>query len=169
LPGSLLARTYEWMNRFSWNLVLGSFIKICKHVPVLVKNVSSIEPLTWRRTGVSAFSQLRISLAIHKVKLWWTCWNCCALSTFSNFSIFIRNFLAAYWMFFLFKAISSLEKHWSCSCLGNMMGALKESCIKTLSDGHMTACNTPISCVQKIWLLSEHWMVLRNLWSFCAW
>jgi hypothetical protein len=30
-------KTQEWLNGFSWNLILVSFTKICQHIPILVK------------------------------------------------------------------------------------------------------------------------------------
>jgi hypothetical protein len=44
----------------------------------------------------------------------------------------------AYWMFFLFKVTSSMERDQSHSCLWNMVGVLQEFCTATLPDGHMT-------------------------------
>jgi hypothetical protein len=40
-------KTREPLNGFVWNLIMGSFNTICRHVPVLVKTWSNITD-TWR-------------------------------------------------------------------------------------------------------------------------
>jgi hypothetical protein len=43
--------TWEPLNRFSWNFILGRFTKVCWNIPVLVNNNNG--HFTWRPTLVS--------------------------------------------------------------------------------------------------------------------
>jgi hypothetical protein len=46
--------TREWLNIFLWNLVLGGFVKICRHISFWLKSDNDNRHFTWRPACVSA-------------------------------------------------------------------------------------------------------------------
>jgi hypothetical protein len=47
-------RTWEWLNRFLWNLVLGSYAKTCLHIQFSLKLDNNNRHFIWRPTCIFA-------------------------------------------------------------------------------------------------------------------
>lgn len=83
--------TKGWLNKFSCNLILGSFITFCQHIPILAiymitnMHLSMPKYLGATVTWWNPLPPKHLSLTpLAKVKFWHTCQNCYAMHTIPN-------------------------------------------------------------------------------------